>query len=123
MNKFATQSMMKFVTVLNQLMVEMEVDLVDLVDLLVALVLALPNLVMALLPPPHVAKCQDKSAEMFQDRFPDKNVPMSQDKNVRMFLGNNVTMSQDKNVTMFQDKNVAMYPVNSATMFQDNSAR
>merc|ERR1712106_1301067 len=120
MNKSVILCTMKYVTVLSQLMVEMEEVPVDL-EALPVVTLVVHNLDMELLLPLLAVKSQDKSAEMFPNRSPDKSAPTSQDSNATMFQGSNATMSQDKSATTFQDRPAKMFQDKSATMFLASS--
>merc|ERR1712106_1060713 len=108
MNKSVILCTMKYVTVLSQLMVEMEEVPVDLeevpVDLeaLPVVTLVVHNLDMELLLPLLAVKSQDRSATM----FPDRSAEMSQDKNAVTYHLKSATMfpskSQDNNAPMLQ---------------------
>jgi len=124
-------------------MLEQEPRVLSLDIMLVELHLHLPTMEPLLLVARSVAVFLVNSAIMFPDnsatmshvRCPDRNVPMSQGSNARMFLvkslAKTAAMSPDKNARMFpvnsvnrfQGSNVRMFPANSARMFPGSSAR
>merc|ERR1712038_1518829 len=121
MSSSATLCMMRCVTVLSLLMVDL--DLVATLPDLVVVVATLGQVelweTMVLLLPPPAVKCPDKSARMFparsaemcQELFPDRSVPMCQDKSA--------DRCQDSSARMCQDR----WQGRSAPMFQDSNAR
>merc|ERR1712079_267757 len=145
MSSSATLCMMRCVTVLSLLMVDL--DLVAILPDLVVVVATLGQVelweTMVLLLPPPAVKCPDKSARMFparsaemcQELFPDRSVPMCQDKSAdrcrdssarmfpgssaRMFLARSADRCQDSSARMCQDR----WQGRSAPMFQASNAR
>merc|ERR1719195_1076677 len=133
MSSSATLCMMRCVTVLSLLMVDL--DLVAILPDLVVVVATLGQVelweTMVLLLPPPAVKCPDKSARM----FPARSVPMCQDKSAdrcrdssarmfpgssaRMFLARSADRCQDSSARMCQDR----WQGRSAPMFQDSNAR
>ena len=153
MSSSATLCMMRCVTVLSLLTVDLDL-VATLLDLVVeAATLGQVELweTMVLLLPPPAVKCPDKSARMFparsaemcQELFPDRSVPMCRDKSAdrcrdssarmfpgssaRMFLARSARMCQDKwqgrSAPMFQDSNAKMFLASNARMFPVKRAR
>merc|ERR1712186_299567 len=112
---------MRCVTVLSLLMVDL--DLVATLPDLVVVVATLGQVelweTMVLLLPPPAVKCPDKSAEMCQELFPDRSVPMCQDKSAdrcrdssaRMFPGSSARMFLARSADRCQDSDARMFPV------------
>merc|ERR1711992_193569 len=125
MSSSATLCMMRCVTVLSLLTVDLDL-VATLLDLVVeAATLGQVELweTMVLLLPPPAVKCPDKSARMFlarsarmcQDRWQGRSAPMFQDSNAKMFLASNARMFPVKRARTFPDRSVRMCPVSSVS--------